>query len=296
MAYRQSKWIYGNVIEIKKAHSLMCNRKGEKRDRSGQLSNLTPEQKEARKKKLQRHNELEAIKELNRILIANFTDDDQHIVLTYSDDNKPTVEESRKILNNFLSRVRRFFRRHKCEFKYVIVTEWNAKRIHHHIICNSIPGENMAKEIMRLWGQGGAHLTPLYEDKNYNGLAEYLVKETKKTFRDDDNPYKQRYSCSRNLVRPEPKVEVIPSNTWSKDIKVPKSLREEGYYLDRESVRTWEDWEGFMNVEYKFVKPTDEQIKRERRQQKISEDYISKYIYKVKLTEYQIEKEEEMWN
>ena len=91
-------------------------------------------------------------------------------------------------------------------------------------------------------------------------------------------------------------MEVIPSNTWSKDIKVPKSLREEGYYLDRESVRTWEDWEGFMNVEYKFVKPTDEQIKRERRQQKLSEDYISKYTYKVKLTEYQMEREEEMWN
>ena len=296
MAYKQSRWDYGNVIEIKKAHTFLCNRKGEKRDRAGLLCVLSPEQIEARKKKLQKHNELESIKELNRILIANFTEDDQHIVLTYSDNNVPTVEESKKILNNFLSRARRFYKKHNCEFKYVIVTEWNAKRIHHHIVCNSIPGVNMAKEIMRLWGQGGAHLTPLYEDKNYNGLAEYLVKETKRTFREPETPYKQRYSCSRNLVRPEPKVEIIHANTWSGIIKVPKKLREEGYYLDRDSVRTWTDWEGYLNCEYKFIKPTDEQIKREKRQQKISEDYIARYTHGVKLCDYQTEKEEKMWN
>lgn len=278
MAYRQSKWIYGNTIEFKKAHTWMWNRKGERRNRSESFSNLTPEQIEAKKKKMQRHNELEAIKELDRILQANFTEDDQHVVLTYRDDCVPTVEESRKVLNNFLSRTRRFFKKHDCEFKYVIATEWNAKRIHHHIVCNSIPGVNMAKEIMRLWGNGGAHLTPLYEDKNYKGLSEYLVKETKKTFRDDDNPYKQRYSCSRNLLRPEPEVKIVHANTWSKDIKVPKSLRDQGYYLDRDSVRYWIDWEGYVNTEYKFVKPSDKEMKREQRCEKQNEEYIRRYV------------------
>ena len=278
MAYRQSKWIYGNTIEFKKAHTWMWNRKGERRNRSESFSNLTPEQIEAKKKKMQTHNELEAIKELDRILQANFTEDDQHVVLTYRDDCIPTVEENRKILNNFLSRTRRFFKKNKCEFKYVIATEWNAKRIHHHIVCNSIPGVNMAKEIMRLWGNGGAHLTPLYEDKNYKGLSEYLVKETKKTFRDDDNPYKQRYSCSRNLLRPEPEVKIVHANTWSKDIKVPKSLRDQGYYLDRDSVRYWIDWEGYVNTEYKFVKPSDKEMKREQRCEKQNEEYIRRYV------------------
>lgn len=283
MAYRQSKWIYGNTIEFKKAHTWMWNRKGERRNRSESFSNLTPEQIEAKKKKMQTHNELEAIKELDRILQANFTEDDQHVVLTYRDDCIPTVDESRKVLNNFLSRTRRFFKKHDCEFKYVITTEWNAKRIHHHIVCNSIPGVNMAKEIMRLWGNGGAHLTPLYEDKNYKGLAKYLVKETKKTFRDEDNPYKQRYSCSRNLVRPEPEVKIVHANTWSKDIKVPKSLREQGYYLDRDSVRYWIDWEGYLNAEYKFVRPSDKELKRELRCEKQNEEYIKKYINSFRL-------------
>lgn len=296
--YRRLTWKYGNKIEIRKSHSYGCNRKGEKRNRLDGVE-LTPEQIEAReekKKKLRKHNEYESEKQLNRNLEANFTEDDFHLVLTYREGEKPTVEESRKILNNFFNRARRFYRKHDCEFKYIVVTEWNAKRIHHHIVGNSIPGVNMAKEIMRLWGHGGAHLTPLYEDKNYKGLAEYLVKETKRTFRDDDNPYKQRYSCSRNLIRPEPEVKNIPSNTWSKKITVPKDLREEGYYLDRESVRTWEDWEGYKNIEYKFVKPTDAELKRERRQRKISETYIEKYLHSMKICEDKIEKEEEMWN
>ena len=293
--YRRSTWWYGNVIEIRKSHTHGCNRKGEKRNRSEGVSHLTPEQIEKIKEKLRKHNELEAIKELDRILIANFTPDDQHVVLTYADGELPTVEESRRILSNFLSRLRRFFKKHGIDCKYVITTEWNAKRIHHHIVCNSIPGVNMAKELMRLWGHGGAHLTPLYEDKNYSGLAEYLVKETKKTFREADNPYRQRYSCSRNLIRPVPVVKIDKSDSWARTITVPKSLRDAGYYLDRDSVHTWEDWEGFMNVEYKFVQPTSEQLKRERRQQKLNDSYAMKYIEKVKLIDYEIEREEDQW-
>ena len=136
---------------------------------------------------------------------------------------------------------------------------------------------------MRLWGNGGAHLTPLYEDKDYKGLAGYLVKETKKTFRDDDNPYKQRYSCSRNLLRPEPEVKIVHANTWSKDIKVPKSLREQGYYLDRDSVRYWIDWEGYINAEYKFVRPSEKELKREQRCEKQNEEYIKRYINSFRL-------------
>lgn len=293
--YRKFTWLYGNVVEVRKSHTHGYNRKGEKRCRSDSVSNLTPEQIEKNKEKLRKHNELEAIKELDRILIANFTPDDQHVVLTYADGELPTVEESRRILSNFLSRLRRFFKKHGIDCKYVITTEWNAKRIHHHIVCNSIPGVNMAKELMRLWGHGGAHLTPLYEDKNYNGLAEYLVKETKKTFRDEDNPYRQRYSCSRNLIRPVPIVKIDKHDTWSRIITIPKILREDGYYLDRDSVRTWEDWEGFLNVEYKFVKPTPEQLRREQRQQKLNDSYVEKYIEKVKLKDYELEREEDQW-
>ena len=136
---------------------------------------------------------------LDRILTANFDENDQHVVLTYRNDELPTIEDSKKILKNFLNRARRFYAKHNVEFKYVFVTEWNAKRIHHHIVCNSVPGVNTSAEISRLWGHGGAHLTPLYEDKDFNGLAEYLVKETKDRFRDDGNPYKQE-RCHRNDI------------------------------------------------------------------------------------------------
>lgn len=288
MAYRKLKWKYANVVEIRKSHTYLCNRKGEKRNRSGN-EKVTPEQSEEKKAKLKKHNEIESIKTLDRILTANFDENDQHVVLTYRNDELPTIEDSKKILKNFLNRARRFYAKHNVEFKYVFVTEWNAKRIHHHIVCNSIPGVNTSAEISRLWGHGGAHLTPLYEDKDFNGLAEYLVKETKDRFRDDGNPYKQRYSCSRNLIRPEAEKEIIHGNTWSQTIKVPKKLQEQGYYLDRGSVRTWTDWEGFINAEYKFVKPTAAQLKRERKHEKQNDSYLSKYIDKLKLTDYSAE-------
>ena len=40
----------------------------------------------------------------------------------------------------------------------------------------------------------------------YSELASYLIKETEETFREEDSPFKQRYSCSRNLITPEPKA------------------------------------------------------------------------------------------
>ncbi len=285
MAYRKLEWKYANVVEIRKSHTYLCNRKGERRDGSSKRP-MTPEQEAAKNARLRKHNEIESVKTLDRIMTANFTEDDQHVVLTYSDDELPTIEDSKKILKNFLNRARRFYAKHGVEFKYIFVTEWNAKRIHHHIVCNSIPDVNTAKEIHRLWGHGGTHLTPLYEDKNFNGLAEYLVKETKETFRNDDNPYKQRYSCSRNLIRPEAEKEIMPGNTWAQTITIPKKLQEQGYYLDRDSVHTWTDWEGYINAEYKFVKPTDAQLKRERKHEKQNDAYMSKYMSKYKITDY----------
>ena len=50
MAYRKLKWKYANVIEIRKSHTYLCNRKGEKRNKSD--VKMTPEQSEAKKAKL----------------------------------------------------------------------------------------------------------------------------------------------------------------------------------------------------------------------------------------------------
>ena len=68
-----------------------------------------------------------------------------------------------------------------------------------------------AAMVRELWavrrGQDGIRGNPkfvmLYDSGEYSQLADYLIKETERTFRDEDSAVKQRYSCSRNLTKPK---------------------------------------------------------------------------------------------
>lgn len=278
--YKKATWEYGNIVEIKKYHTFGCPQKGISRKKSVDKSG---EEIRKRREKLRRYNEQQANKELERTLAANFTEEDFHCVLTYRE--APEAEGDKRIFRNFLQRLRRFYVGHGTALKFVAVVEQEAKRIHHHFVCNGIAGINMARELNRIWGQGGVHLTPLYEDRDYKGLAEYLVKETRRTFQKEDGKTKQRYTCSRNLVRPEPVIKTIAAEHWSDTIKVPKGLEEKGYYLDRDSIRAYEDWAGYMNVEYKFIKPSPQELRREKKRAQQVEGYMARFLKKGRLKE-----------
>ena len=73
------------------------------------------------------------------------------------------------------------------EFKWVLVTEYENKAIHHHVIINDAPG--LFEIVKKQWKYGRPNFTPL--DDDVQGLAEYLVKETNKTFRNEDNVNKR---------------------------------------------------------------------------------------------------------
>ena len=70
---------------------------------------------------------------------------------------------------------------------------------------------------------------------NEQTLAEYLLKETEETFRQEGSPSKRRYSCSRSIVTPEIRREKISSRQVWEEIKPPK-----GYYVDEDTVRMYE--------------------------------------------------------
>ena len=70
---------------------------------------------------------------------------------------------------------------------------------------------------------------------NYKKLAEYLIKETEKTFRLEDSVAKQRYSPSRNLYRPIAKREFVSEKELFDD---PKPLK--GYYIPKDEIRRYE--------------------------------------------------------
>lgn len=238
---------YGNRIYIRKYHTCRYNVKGEKRSKR---EKATPEA-------VKRNNERQAVIKLNRLLVNNFDLGDWHLILTYSDKKRPgSADEARNIYDKFMRKLRREYKKAGEELKYIAVAEYESTNIHHHIVINDIKG--IAKILKKIW-PGGMHLTPLYEDKNYKGLAQYLIKETKNTFRSSKNAWKQRYTCSRNLVKPIVKIERIRrSNTFSDTPSMPDKYAAAGYVLDKESIASGFDFLGYEFIEYEFVKYNDE--------------------------------------
>lgn len=170
-----------------------------------------------------------AIKELTIKINHNFVPGDYHLTLTYQD--YPEQKEAKRRLKNFLANVRRACQRQGIVFKRIAVTEFENKKIHHHIVCTAIDLEIIKK----YWKYGFERITPLDDTGNYYKLAEYLVKETEKTFRKEGCVFKKRYSPSRNLVMPEPKIEIVSERILRQDLKESK-----GFYIDQDTVRRYE--------------------------------------------------------
>lgn len=227
---------YGNRIDFEKYHTARYGVKGEKRQKKKK-----PSREEVRLK-----NERNAIRKLYRTMVENFTDGDWHVVLTYAEEPEPELAE--KNLRLFFDRMRRAYRAAGRELKWIKTTEWKGKRLHHHVVMNDCPG--FSALLRKNWPHGGVHPEPLYADQNYEGLAKYLVKETKDTFREDGNPNRQRYSCSRNMKKPEEKVEVVPASDWRKTPSVTKSLEEAGYVLEEDSIEQGTDIFGYPFMRY----------------------------------------------
>lgn len=250
---------FGNRIEVEKYHTSRYGHAGEKRRKKQKPSEET----------VKAANERHAIRKLYQLMCENFTDRDHHIVLTYAKDCLPEVELSKAFLKNFLDRARRAYKAMGIELKWIATTEWERERIHHHLVINNCPDFDA---VMRdLWPHGGTHPEALWKDCDYKGLAEYFVKETSRTFRKEENPYKKRYSCSRNLKKPEVTVEVIKADEWRKRPTVSKSQEAAGYVLEEDSIVRDVDIFGFPFLRYTMIrkeKRSEKQVykRREKRE------------------------------
>ena len=232
MPYIKKCIIAGDVMEVRKTYSARYGLKGIKREKN-----------HTHTKEAQREiNERAAIDKLTWKLNANFGVGDMHLVLGYGEEQAPTPEEGRRELDRFMRKARTFYRREAGkELRYITVTEYENARIHHHIIMPGIP----LSALYDLWPHGRPHITPLDDRRQYRRLAEYFVKETAKTFRDEGAPYKKRWNQSRNLKEPVVTVEIISAKQWTHNPK-PKS----GYYLDADSLR--EGIDSFTGYPYQY--------------------------------------------
>ena len=249
MYIKKTTYLNGK-IRIQKHHTWNFGTVGLRRGRREKPTDLAVE----------KANERKAKETLEDLININFNEGDWFVTLTYKPEGRPDPEESRKILQKFLSKMRRYYKSKGQELKYIQATEWNATKIHHHIVMNNVEGISTA--LVNYWPHGGRHMEPLYADHDYEALAEYMVKETSETFRDKDNPYRKRYSPSRNLKKPEIDVEIIKSNTWRSEPKLTKELTAAGWYIEKGSLCCGLDALGYPYQSYIVITPKRSKVKK----------------------------------
>lgn len=196
------------------------------------------------------NNQNEAERKLTRIINANFNPRDYFITLTYTKKNRPTPEQAKDFVKDFLKDMRKIYRQQGTILKYVHVTEYKDTAIHHHFVMNKVNNADIIDILGKTWRHGGKHTVGLYEDGEYSKLAEYLIKETSKSFNKDKDKrsHKQRYSCSRNLIRPVPIKEIISkAKAW---LKTPKP--KQGYFIPKHLIFEYE-YEGRPIQRYTMI-------------------------------------------
>lgn len=192
---------------------------------------------------VRKNNDRLAAKQLTRVINANFYPGDLHTTLTYAE--VVSVEEAQHQLDLWLRRMRREFRKAGKDFRYIAVTEYEHHRIHHHVVMSYID----LPVITTQWSIGRVRCTALDRSRSYRALAEYLIKETQKTFRDPDNSTKRRWKASRNLKRPVVKREWVSVRELWRD---PKPLK--GYQIDQDSIRHYQNpITGIEHLEYEMI-------------------------------------------
>lgn len=217
MPYYQKTVTAGKTKEITKMFSARYGRKGLTRE----INHLpTPED-------VQKVNRKQAEAKLRWLINTNFGYNDIHMVLTYIKGLRPPPMEAKRCLEKFLRDLRALYRKNGIELKYICVTEYLNKAIHHHLVINSID----MRQVTPLWPYGRARPTYLDDSGQYGQLASYLIKETDKTFRLPDAPYRKRWNASRNLKKPNIEMKVVDRNSWRKE---PKALK--GYILERDKI------------------------------------------------------------
>ena len=235
--YKEEIYRYGPYIEHEIKYPGRYGAKGEKREKK---KKATPEQV----KKQNQHNKE---KKVLRIMRANFEPGDLWVTLKFPTGTRMAPEELTDIRTKFFNNLRDNYKRRKTGLKFMCRAEIGERGgVHLHMIINQLADGRGAELIQRLWKKYGAvHFVPLYEDGHFKQLADYLVKPPKEEITgqmtlwgtEEEQKLYSRYTCSRNLVIPEPEEKEYRRRTVRKLVEEGPTP-EEGYYIDRDSIRS----------------------------------------------------------
>lgn len=196
--YRENKYYYGDYLEVN-LYPVYYHARATKRNTNRKPSRACQT----------RLNQINAERQLARIMAANFTNDDYCMTLTYSPENKPEdMDRAKKDLRNFFDRLNRARKRAGLEpTKYIYAAEIGerTKRIHFHVVLS---GGLKIKDIQKIWGKGYVDKikTLMFDETGLRGLARYFCKQqVSSTATAAEAAHQKRYQCSQNCIKPEPK-------------------------------------------------------------------------------------------
>lgn len=238
MAYWLDIFRFPNSIEYEIKWAGKYGAKGEKR----------AAKKKATSEQIKQQNQKNREITVRRLIKANFFPGDLWITLKYPAGKRKPLWEVKKDFSNFLDSLRGKFKRRGHTFKFIYRIEVGKKGgIHIHLVIPRIRGEDTDLMVQKSWKHGSVDFTSIYELGGYEQLASYITKQPDEEveqqlslFPEEEKKEFIKYSCSRNLTRPEPERKVYHKRTVRKLIEEgvkPTS----GYYIDKESVRHGEN-------------------------------------------------------
>lgn len=179
-----------------------------------------------------------AVRKLTLILNENFTPDDWFVTLHYEKENRPeSIEEARRQLTAFLKELKKSYIGKNLEFKWVKTTAYGCRgALHHHI---AIPKGVTQRQISLVWKEtvkASIKARPpecraLYSTGEYSALAAYFCQQAEISGTKERNM--RRWTCSRNIKRPEPEAPKWVDKVKWQEPPVPWP----GYYIDTDSIR-----------------------------------------------------------
>lgn len=217
-----------DVIQVEYRYPMRWGAPGCKRE---ERRKPTPEEME---KMNQRNRE----KKLQRIILTNFQPGKAwHCILKYRPQDRPEEWDlAKKQISDFRRKIKRILNKAGMTFRWISITERGKKgqALHHHMIIEDITedGINMVKLFKENWKFGSCAFIDLYEDGEYEKLAEYIIKKETK-----EDTKGCSYSRSRgNLKEPKVRKKVLRRKRWPQEPKPKK-----GFYIVKESVYNGEN-------------------------------------------------------
>lgn len=180
----------------------------------------------------QRLNDIQAANRLRRLMLANFDPERGDMFVTLTMGRITDREEAERAWRRWLAKVTRTRERLSLpECKWIKIPEQQSGRWHYHVIMS---GGIALQDLQRMWGTGNrVHASVLDMSDNYRGLSRYLTKAEKHRRGSDTDENakaareknKRRWSCSKNLAKPETTKRVIAESTVRRLPKAPKGYR-----------------------------------------------------------------------